>query len=84
MQTFEQARSLAARIGLDLKEGGTGGGSDANLVAPLGVPVLDGLGPLGAGAHTDQEYIELDSLAERTALLAALLTGWPAGPPGPA
>ncbi len=80
MQTFEQARSLAARIGLDLKEGGTGGGSDANLVAPLGVPVLDGLGPIGAGAHTDEEYIELDSLAERAALLAALLTGWPAGP----
>ncbi len=78
VRTFNQARSLAARVGLDLQEGGTGGASDANLVAPLGVPVLDGLGAIGAGAHTDEEYIDQDTLAERAALLAALLTGWPA------
>lgn len=76
MQTFERAREIGAGIGLDLSEGGTGGGSDANFVAPLGVPVLDGLGAVGAGAHTEQEHIRTESLPERTALLAALLTEW--------
>ena len=74
--SFERARTLAASMGLDLKESGTGGGSDANFVAALGVPVLDGLGPLGNGAHSDDEYVMVDSLAERAALLALLLTEW--------
>ncbi len=76
IQTFERAREIGADLGLDLKEGGTGGGSDANFVAPLGVPVLDGLGAIGAGAHTLQEHIVTESLPERTALLAALLVDW--------
>lgn len=76
MQTFERAREIGSGIGLDLSEGGTGGGSDANFVAPLGIPVLDGLGAVGAGAHTEQEHIRTESLPERTALLAALLTEW--------
>jgi len=76
MKTFEHARDIGAGIGLDLSEGGTGGGSDANFVAPLGIPVLDGLGAAGAGAHTEQEHILTESLPERTALLAALLTEW--------
>lgn len=74
--TFEKAQRIAAAIGLKLTEGGTGGGSDANFVAPLGVAVLDGLGALGNGAHTDREHIVLASLPERTALLAALLSEW--------
>jgi len=76
IQTFERAKEIGAGIGLDLKEGGTGGGSDANFVAPLGIPVLDGLGAVGAGAHTLKEHIVTESLAERTALLAALLADW--------
>jgi glutamate carboxypeptidase len=76
--TFEKVRAIAAELGIDLTEGGTGGGSDANFVAPLGVPVLDGLGPVGADAHTTQESLDLDSLAPRAALLAAILTDWPA------
>jgi len=76
IQTFEHAKEIGAGIGLDLKDGGTGGGSDANFVAPLGIPVLDGLGAIGAGAHTLKEHIVTESLAERTALLAALLTDW--------
>ena len=76
IQTFERAKEIGAGIGLDLKEGGTGGGSDANFVAPLGIPVLDGLGAVGAGAHTLKEHIVTESLPERTALLAALLTEW--------
>lgn len=75
-RTFQKARQIAAAIGLDLSEGSTGGGSDANFVAPLGIPVLDGLGAHGDGAHSENEYVFIDSLAERAALLAALLLGW--------
>lgn len=75
--TFERAREIGAELGLSLGEGGTGGGSDANFVAPLGIPLLDGLGAVGGGAHTEQEYVERSSLLERAALLAALLTEWP-------
>jgi glutamate carboxypeptidase len=67
------ARELAGRLGFELSEGAAGGTSDANLVAPLGVPVLDGLGPEGDGAHALHENVEVDSLVERTALLAAIL-----------
>lgn len=74
--TFEKARSIAERLDMDLKAGGTGGGSDANFVAPLGVPVLDGLGAVGEGHHSEREYIVADSLAERTKLLSLLLTTW--------
>jgi glutamate carboxypeptidase len=70
---FEKAREVGNRIGLDLTEGATGGASDGNLTAALGVPTLDGLGAVGAGAHAESEYIEIDSLADRAALLAGLL-----------
>jgi glutamate carboxypeptidase len=74
--TFMRAREIARQIPLDISEGGTGGGSDANFVAGLGVPVLDGLGVLGAGAHSPDEKIELHSIPHRCALLAALIRGW--------
>ncbi|HEX2994851.1 MAG TPA: M20 family metallopeptidase [Anaerolineales bacterium] len=74
--TFEKARSIAARIGMNLKAGGSGGASDANYVAPLGIPVLDGLGAVGEGYHSEREYIFAGSLAERVKLVAALLQGW--------
>jgi glutamate carboxypeptidase len=74
--TFEKARSIAAQIDMDLKAGGTGGASDANFVAPLGIPLLDGLGAVGEGYHSDREYIFADSLYERTKLVAALLREW--------
>ncbi len=74
--TFEKARSLAARIGMELKSGGTGGASDANFVAPLGIPVLDGLGAIGEGYHSEREYIFASSLEERVRLVAALLKNW--------
>lgn len=74
--TFEKAKAIAANIGVELKVGGSGGGSDANFVAPLGVPVLDGLGAVGEGYHSEREYILADSLDERTKLLAALLKNW--------
>jgi glutamate carboxypeptidase len=70
---FERAREIAVELGMDLTEGSTGGGSDGNFTAALGVPTLDGLGALGGGAHADSEHIVIDSLPERAALLAALL-----------
>jgi len=74
--TFEKAKSIAMQIGIELKAGGTGGASDANFVAPLGIPVLDGLGAVGEGYHSEREYIFADSLEERVKLVSALLRGW--------
>jgi len=72
---FAQAQAIGAKMGLALEEGGTGGGSDGNLTGAIGVPTLDGLGCAGHGAHADHEHIEIDRLAESTALLTALLLG---------
>jgi glutamate carboxypeptidase len=76
IETFIRAQNIAAEIGLQLDEGGTGGASDANFVAPLEIPVLDGLGLIGSGAHTHEEYILASKIVERTALLGALLCTW--------
>mgnify|MGYP000848168953 FL=1 len=73
---YAKAFALAVQLGFFLNEEAVGGASDANFVAPLGVPVLDGLGAVGDGAHSDREYILVPSLAERTALLAALIQSW--------
>ena len=74
--TFARAQAIAAGIGMQLVAGGSGGGSDANFVAALGIPVLDGLGATGEGLHSEREYILADSLSQRTRLLAALLQEW--------
>lgn len=74
--TFRKAQLIAAGLGMELKAGGTGGGSDANLVAPLGIPVLDGLGAIGENYHSDREYIFAGSLAQRVKLISALLREW--------
>ena len=73
LSLFRQAREIGRLLGLDLREGATGGGSDGNFTAALGVPTLDGLGAIGEGAHTPRESINLRALPKRTALLAALL-----------
>ena len=70
---YERARQLAAELDWDLGEGSAGGGSDGNIVAGLGVPVLDGLGPRGDGAHARHEQVVTGDLPRRAALLAALL-----------
>ena len=69
---FDLARDVAAALGRELGEGGTGGGSDGNLTAALGVPTLDGLGAVGGGAHADDEHVSVGDLAWRAALLAGL------------
>jgi len=70
---YKHARRLAANLGFELEEAATGGGSDGNFTAALGVPTLDGLGAVGEGAHAAHESIVLEHLIPRTALLAALL-----------
>jgi len=70
---YKQARKLAADIGFTLDEAATGGGSDGNFTAALGVPTLDGLGAVGEGAHAAHESVVIEHLVPRTAVLAALL-----------
>jgi glutamate carboxypeptidase len=70
---FAKARGLAAELGVVLEESATGGGSDGNFSAALGVPTLDGLGTVGEGAHAVNESILVDRIADRTALLAKLV-----------
>ena len=72
---YQKARALAAELGFALDEAATGGASDGNFTAALGVPTLDGLGAVGEGAHAPQESVVVEHLAPRTALLAALLAG---------
>ena len=73
------ARERAVALGFELQEGRAGGASDGNLTSPL-VPTLDGLGPVGEGAHAEHEQVHIPSLTERAALLALLLAA-PAVPP---
>jgi glutamate carboxypeptidase len=72
---FARAKSLAASMGFSIGEAAAGGGSDGNLTAALGIPTLDGLGAVGDGAHATHEHILTDTMPQRAALLAALLTG---------
>lgn len=71
-----KAQKIAAAEGIELKADGSGGGSDGNFVAPLGVPVLDGLGAVGADYHSEREWIYTASLASRARLVAALIRDW--------
>ena len=70
---FATARDLASALGVDLREGSTGGASDGNFTAALGVPTLDGLGAVGGGAHAAHEHIVVGALPLRAALVAGLL-----------
>jgi glutamate carboxypeptidase len=70
---FQKAQALAAELGLEVDEMGTGGGSDGNFTSGAGCPTLDGLGACGDGLHTFEEYVEVESLPQRAALLVRLL-----------
>jgi glutamate carboxypeptidase len=70
---FIRAKSLAKRIGINLGEAAAGGGSDGNFTAALKIPTLDGLGAVGDGAHSPNEHIQIKTMPQRAALLAALL-----------
>jgi glutamate carboxypeptidase len=74
-ELYELARRLASGLGLpDLREASVGGGSDGNHLAALGVPTLDGLGAVGGHAHAEGEFVVVSAMAERAALLAALVS----------
>jgi glutamate carboxypeptidase len=70
---YKQARDVARELGQDLSEGSTGGGSDGNFTAALGIPTLDGLGAVGDGAHALHEHVEIAALTARAALVAGLI-----------
>jgi glutamate carboxypeptidase len=61
-------------LGQSIEEGATGGGSDGNFTAALGIPTLDGLGALGDGAHALHEHVLVSALVPRAALIALLMT----------
>jgi glutamate carboxypeptidase len=75
VRLFRKAHALARELGFELREASTGGGSDGNFTAALGIPTLDGMGAVGEGAHASHESVFVEHLAARTALLAGMLLG---------
>jgi len=69
----ELAQAIAGELGFEVNDAATGGASDANTTAALGVPTLDGLGPIGGDDHSVDEWLDLESVVPRTTLLAALI-----------
>ena len=69
----EHVQAVAKRLGFEVRDTLTGGASDANTTAGLGVPTIDGLGPIGGNDHSPAEYLDVDSIVPRTTLLAGLL-----------
>lgn len=75
VELFQRAKAFASEFGYELDETQVGGASDGNFVAALGVPVLDGLGVTGDGAHTLQEHILVSDIANRATLMTKLICG---------
>ena len=75
------ARKVGIGLALEFDVAATGGASDANFVASLGVPTLDGLGPVGGGDHGVDEWLDVDSAPERVALLAGVVVAVAEGGP---
>ena len=73
VRLFELAKSISAEMGVRLGEAAVGGGSDGNTTAAMGIPTIDGLGAVGEGAHALHESILVDRIADRAALIAALV-----------
>lgn len=79
---FELARTAGKAIGTDLGEIAVGGGSDGNFAATLGIPVLDGMGAVGAGPHSRSEHISLAGIIERGAIAAGVINAFALPPEG--
>ncbi len=69
----EHAQAIASRLGFEVADAATGGASDANTTSGMGVPTLDGLGPIGGNDHSPAEYLDVESIVPRTTMLAGLL-----------
>jgi glutamate carboxypeptidase len=76
----DHARAVAGSLGFEVADASTGGASDANTTSGMGIPSLDGLGPIGGNDHAPGEYLEVDSIVPRTAMLAGLLLAIAADP----
>ena len=76
----EHAQGVARSLGFEVADASTGGASDANTTAGLGVPSLDGLGPIGGNDHAPAEYLDVESIVPRTTMLAGLLLAIAADP----
>lgn len=76
VRVYGQAKEIGAKYGLTLREDMSGGASDGNTVASLGIPVLDGLGPQGDGLHALHEQVVIASMPRRATLLAGMLKDW--------
>lgn len=70
---LERIYEIGEELGMKLKDVSTGGGGDASFTSALGIPTIDGLGPIGGNAHSENEYLEIPSLTERTLLLAKFI-----------
>ncbi len=75
-ELFQRAQRIGQRHGVAIYEAGTGGGSDGNFTAAMGIDTLDGLGAHGDGAHAPHEHIIIDSLPRQAALIAGILSEW--------
>lgn len=76
----EHAQAVARTLGFMINDAATGGASDANTTSGMGIPSLDGLGPIGGNDHSPAEYLEVESIVPRTAMLAGLLVAIAADP----
>jgi glutamate carboxypeptidase len=76
IRSFAQCKQIGEQYGLTIREDGSGGASDGNTVAAMGIPVLDGLGPQGDGLHALHEHVVINSMPRRATLLAAMLKEW--------
>jgi glutamate carboxypeptidase len=74
-----EAVDIAGALGFELRDAATGGASDANTTAALGLPTLDGLGPVGGDDHSVDEWLDVTSIVPRTTLLAGLIARISAG-----
>ncbi|WP_449444798.1 M20 family metallopeptidase [Ureibacillus acetophenoni] len=73
LKLLEMIQEVSAEMGLTIKDVATGGNSNASFTSNVGVPTIDGLGPIGGNAHSDHEYLEIASLVERSLLLAKII-----------
>ena len=70
---MKHAQAVARRLGFEVRDTSTGGASDANTTSGMGIPSLDGLGPIGGNDHAPGEYLDVDSVVPRTAMVGGLL-----------
>ena len=76
----EHAQAVAQALGFEVRDASTGGASDANTTSGMGIPSLDGLGPIGGNDHSPAEYLDVESVVPRTTMLAGILLAIAADP----